>query len=82
MLSFRGIHSIVVTMDSVEADPYAPPHIHVECEGRKAMVGFDGRILFGALSPKAESKVKKWVLNHGPELTAMWYAKKPVILLQ
>ena len=52
---------------------HEPPHIHVEYQGRRALIAIaDGRILQGELPRRAHALVKQWALDHGAEREHNW----------
>ena len=54
-------------------DDHAPPHIHVEYQGEKAVFGFSGDILRGALGSRTAIRlVQEWIALHVDELHADW----------
>lgn len=58
-------------------DDHNPPHIHVEYQGGKALVDFQGNILKGDLQSRTAVKlVREWIdLRHG-ELLEDWKLAK------
>jgi len=58
-------------------DDHNPPHIHVEYQGRKVLVDFQGNILKGDLQSRTAVKlVRDWIdLRHG-ELLEDWQLAK------
>ncbi len=54
-------------------DDHAPPHIHVEYQGQKAVFDFSGDILRGALGSRTAIRlVQEWIALHVDELHADW----------
>ncbi|OGT72096.1 MAG: transcriptional regulator [Gammaproteobacteria bacterium RIFCSPLOWO2_02_FULL_57_10] len=54
-------------------DDHAPPHIHVEYQGQKAVFDFGGHILHGALRSRIAIRlVQEWIALHVDELHADW----------
>lgn len=54
-------------------DDHAPPHIHVEYQGQKAVFDFSGDTLHGALRSRTAIRlVKEWLALHIDELHADW----------
>ncbi|WP_372793885.1 DUF4160 domain-containing protein [Pontiella sp.] len=54
-----------------------PPHIHVEFQGRKALVDFRGNVLMGELGSRTALKlVREWIDLHPEELTEDWTAAR------
>jgi hypothetical protein len=61
---------IVVRMFYCE---HAPPHLHVEYQGNKALVDFRGNVLRGDLGSRAMLRlVREWVDAHAAELQEDW----------
>ena len=56
-------------------DDHAPPHIHVEYQGCKALVDFKGNVLKGDLGSKTALRlIREWVDRHEEELLFDWDA--------
>jgi hypothetical protein len=54
-------------------DDHGPPHIHVEYQGREALIAIaDGEIVQGELPRRAHAIVKQWCLDHRAELAQNW----------
>ncbi len=54
-------------------DDHNPPHIHVEYQGHKALMGIgDGVVLAGKLPNKAQKIVQEWMQIHQQELQDDW----------
>lgn len=54
-------------------DDHAPPHLHAEYQGRKALLDFDGNVLRGALGSKTALRlVREWIDVHAGELSEDW----------
>ncbi len=52
---------------------HAPPHIHAEYQGHRALVEIQtGTIAAGSLPRKAGTIVRDWCLEHRDELLADW----------
>ena len=52
---------------------HAPPHLHAEYQGRKALVDFRGNILRGDLGSKTALRLlREWVDLHAIELQQDW----------
>ena len=52
---------------------HAPPHIHAEFQGGKALVDFNGNILRGDLASKTAVRlVREWIDLHVTELGDDW----------
>lgn len=61
---------IVIRMFFFDHDP---PHIHVEYQGRKALMDFSGNILKGDLKSRTAVKlVREWIDLRYPELLEDW----------
>lgn len=54
-------------------DDHAPPHIHVEYQGQKAVIDFCGNIRHGTLGSRTAIRlVQEWITLHVDELHADW----------
>lgn len=54
-------------------DDHAPPHIHVEHQGQKAVFDFGGAIRSGALGSRTAIRlVQEWIALHVDELHTDW----------
>ncbi len=54
-------------------DDHAPPHVHVEYQGQRAVFDLGGTIRQGALGSRvATSLVQEWITLHIDELHADW----------
>ncbi|MBN8726236.1 MAG: DUF4160 domain-containing protein [Xanthomonadales bacterium] len=54
-------------------DDHPPPHIHVEYQGREALIALaDGTVLKGSLPTRALVLVHQWCLDHRSELARNW----------
>jgi hypothetical protein len=54
-------------------DDHAPPHIHVEYQGHRAVFDFGGGISHGSLGSRTATRlVREWMELHLPELQADW----------
>jgi hypothetical protein len=52
---------------------HAPPHLHAEFQGRKAVVDFSGNVLRGALGSKTALRLlRDWIDIHTAELEEDW----------
>jgi hypothetical protein len=50
-------------------DDHPPPHVHVECQGQRAKLDFQGRVLAGRLSSRtALHRIREWMELHPCEL--------------
>ncbi len=58
-------------------DDHNPPHIHVEYQGNKAVLGFQGNVLKGELGSRTALKlVREWIDLHATELADDWDAAR------
>ncbi len=58
-------------------DDHNPPHIHVEYQGNKAVLGFQGNVLKGELGSRTALKlVREWIDLHAAELADDWDAAR------
>ncbi len=54
-------------------DDHAPPHLHAEYQGKKALFDFRGNILRGNLESRTAMRlVREWVDVREPELGRNW----------
>lgn len=52
---------------------HGPPHIHVEYQGREALIDItSGEVLAGSLPSRALALVKQWRVDHAAELAQNW----------
>jgi len=52
---------------------HAPPHLHAEYQGEKALLDFSGNILRGRIGSKTAIRlVREWIDAHGTELEEDW----------
>jgi hypothetical protein len=52
---------------------HAPPHVHVEYQGYRALVAIStGEVGAGRLPSKAAAIVREWCLTHQAELSQNW----------
>lgn len=52
---------------------HAPPHIHVEYQGQRAVFKFDEAVRQGALGSRTATRlVQEWIKLHVDELQADW----------
>ncbi|MDD5207509.1 MAG: DUF4160 domain-containing protein [Desulfobacterales bacterium] len=58
-------------------DDHNPPHIHVEYQGRKALLDFQGNILRGDLQSRTALRLaREWVDLRNEELLVDWELAK------
>ena len=58
-------------------DDHNPPHIHVEYQGNKAVLDFQGNVLRGELGSRTAVKlVREWIDLHTAELADDWDAAR------
>lgn len=54
-------------------EDHNPPHIHIEYQGNKALIDFQGNILRGDLGSKTALRlVREWIDLHEAELIEDW----------
>jgi len=52
---------------------HAPPHLHAEYQGEKALLDFNGNILRGRIGSRTAIRlVREWIDDHGAELEKDW----------
>jgi hypothetical protein len=49
-----------------------PPHCHSKYGGYEAIYDFGGRVLNGALPPRADAFVREWISQRKMELMTNW----------
>jgi hypothetical protein len=55
-------------------DDHEPPHIHVEYQGEKAKVDFQGNVLRGDLRSRTALKLlREWIDLHHDDLQRDWF---------
>jgi Domain of unknown function (DUF4160) len=65
--SFFGIYVRMYFAD------HAPPHVHIEYQGRQALVAVsDGSVIEGSLPRRAALLVQQWCVDHRAELEQNW----------
>jgi hypothetical protein len=58
-------------------DDHDPPHLHVEYQGNKATVDFNGNILRGGIGSRTALRlVRQWIDLHTVELEEDWTLAK------
>jgi len=62
-------------------DDHNPPHFHASYEGLEATFDFDGNLLKGYISPKAQVLIREWCQLHKKELIENWQRAKEGIPL-
>jgi hypothetical protein len=53
-------------------DDHNPPHFHASYEGLEAVFDFDGNLLKGYISAKAQALIREWCGIHKEELEENW----------
>lgn len=54
-------------------DEHNPPHVHVEYQGRKAVLDLSGNVIRGDLGSRTATRlVREWIDLHVDELRADW----------
>ena len=54
-------------------DDHDPPHLHVEYQGNKAMVDFEGNVFRGGIGSRTALRlVRQWIDLHLGELEEDW----------
>ena len=58
-------------------DDHNPPHIHVEYQGKTAVLDFQGNVLKGALDSRTALRLlREWIDRHFSELGDDWIAAR------
>ena len=66
-------YGIIVRMFFLDSKEHKLPHIHVEYQDEKAVVGIPGGELMAGSFPKAQLRlVQAWIEIHKDELMADW----------
>ncbi len=61
----------------MDYDEHDPPHIHVEYQGRAALIDFAGNVLRGDLKSRTATRlVRDWIDLHVTELAENWAAAR------
>ncbi len=53
-------------------DDHLPPHFHASYEGLEAMFDFEGNLVKGFMSTRANKLIKEWSSLHKKELKENW----------
>ena len=54
-------------------DDHEPPHLHVEYQGSKALVDFDGNVIRGGIGSRTALRlIRQWIDLHLGELEEDW----------
>jgi hypothetical protein len=54
-------------------EDHLPPHFHADHAGVGATFSIDGRLLWGAIHPRAARLVREWARLHRRELLENWF---------
>jgi hypothetical protein len=57
-------------------DEHEPPHFHASYEGMEAMFDFEGNLIKGNISIRAQNLIKEWCSIHMRELEENWEKSK------
>ena len=69
MPEISRFYGIVITINYAD---HAPPHFHARYGDDTASIMIEGRVLAGALPPRALALVRIWAKAHRGELLADW----------
>ena len=53
-------------------DDHNPPHFHASYEGLEGIFEFDGNLIRGYLSNRAQKLIREWCTLHRDELNENW----------
>jgi hypothetical protein len=65
-------YGIIVYMFSEKNKQHNKPHIHVEYQGKEAVIAIDGEVLRGEIPVKQLKMTIGWMAIHEDELLADW----------
>ncbi len=57
-------------------DDHNPPHFYVLYEGSEAVFGFEGNLIKGIITTRAQGLIKEWCNLHKVELEENWKRAK------
>jgi hypothetical protein len=57
-------------------DDHNPPHFHASYEGREALFDFEGNVMRGHISSRAQNLIVEWCSIHMRELQENWERAK------
>ncbi|MDR0883830.1 MAG: DUF4160 domain-containing protein [Oscillospiraceae bacterium] len=72
MPELSRFYGMTIQMYFKDTQQHHKPHVHVVCEGDKAVVGIDGDLLVGRLSNKHMRVLLAWLTIHEEELYEAW----------
>jgi len=73
MPTISMFYGIIVRMLFMDVQQHHLPHLHVEYQGKKAVIAIpEGILLEGSLPPKKLRLVQAWIDIHEEELMANW----------
>ena len=73
MPTISMFYGIIVRMLFLDTQHHNLPHVHVECQGKQAVVSIpDGDLVAGELLAKRLKLVQAWIAIHEDELMADW----------
>ncbi|XGB39038.1 MAG: DUF4160 domain-containing protein [Cyanobacteria bacterium LVE1205-1] len=73
MPAISMFYGLIVRMFFMDTQQHYLPHVHVEYQGKEAVVSIpDGEILEGGLPSKQLRMLQAWIVIHEEELMADW----------
>ena len=73
MPTISMFYGIIIRMFFIDTSRHGLPHIHVEYQGKEAVIGLpEGELLDGDLPVKKLKMVQAWIVIHEDELMANW----------
>lgn len=73
MPTISMFYGIIVRMLFMDIQQHHLPHLHVEYQGKQAVISIpEGNLLGGDLPPKKLRLVQAWIAIHEEELIADW----------
>jgi hypothetical protein len=57
-------------------DDHNPPHFHASYEGREALFDFEGNVIAGYISSRAQNLISDWCSIHVKDLEENWARAK------
>lgn len=73
MPTISMFYGVIVRMFFMDTQQHHLPHVHVEYQGKEAVVSIpDGEIIEGMLPPKKLRMLQAWIIIHEEELMADW----------
>ena len=72
-VNYQYVYGIIIHMMFMDTQQHHLPHIHVEYQGKQAVITIpDGELLEGELPAKKLRLIRAWIDIHEEELMADW----------